>query len=523
VIGTKAIIEFFTRKDIRDIFYLPGIHTLSLSKSLTLQNINVFVGRHEGNLAFAAGGFAKISHGIGVVIVTPGPGLGNVVSGCMEAYGDDIPLLIIHLDTGRDEIGRGILHEVKEPENIFAHITKKTFSPSSPEDLVPALDEAHRTALAGRKGPVLISIPYRLLQKDVPFELGGNDDHQTRTDPAGLESILDGKKKPVLIGGKSLMTEQARPLLEEICSKSSIPFLTTTSGKGIVDERQPWCFGAITQKGVVKDILSSADITIAVGTRLRAVDTKKRGVKIRELVHMDIDEQWMGKNYPVKLKVTGNLLEGLAYLHDSVKGRRFDWDLDGMRQTRKRQRDTLHKEYDGYRIITLLREAIPEDTTTVWDLNMLSYWAEYYFPVYRQDTFLMPGGSSSIFYGLPAAIGAKAARPGRPCLSICGDGGVLPTMSELATIQKYHIPVVILIYNNNSFGVLENYMEERYSITGAMALNNPDFVQIARAFGIEAKRARTLPTLRTILLRHITWDKPYLIEFDYPVILPPWK
>ncbi|OPX94928.1 MAG: putative 2-ketoarginine decarboxylase AruI [Syntrophorhabdus sp. PtaB.Bin006] len=159
----------------------------------------------------------------------------------------------------------------------------------------------------------------------------------------------------------------------------------------------------------------------------------------------------------------------------------------------------------------------------MWDLNILSYWAEYYFPVYRQDAFLMPRGSSSIFYGLPAAIGAKLARPDRPCLSICGDGGVLPTMSELATIQKYHIPVVILVYNNNSFGVLEHYMKERYSIAGAMALNNPDFVQIARAFGIEAKRARTLRTLRTILLRDVSWDKPYLIEFDYPVILPPWK
>ncbi|OPY66918.1 MAG: putative 2-ketoarginine decarboxylase AruI [Syntrophorhabdus sp. PtaU1.Bin050] len=470
-----------------------------------------------------ADGFARASHRIGVVVVTPGPGLGNVVSGCMEAYGDDIPLLIVHFDTGKEEVGKGILHEVEEPENIFAHITKKTLSASAPEDLIPTLDRAYHTALAERRGPVLVSIPYRLLQKDVPFELSGDNNHQAHRDLSGLESILDGKKKPVLIGGKSLMTEQARPLLEEICGRSSIPLLTTTSGKGIVDEREPWCFGAITQKGVVKGILSSADITIAVGTRLRAADTKKRGVKIQELVHMDVDDRWMGKNYPVRLKVTGDLLEGLSCLRDSVKGQRFDWDLDDLRKAWEGEKNALHEEYDGYRIISLLRGAIPEDTTTVWDLNMLSYWAEYYFPVYRQDTFLMPRGSSSIFYGLPAAIGAKLARPDRPCLSICGDGGVLPTMSELATIQQYRIPVVILVYNNNSFGVLEHYMKERYSITGAMTLNNPDFIQIARAFGIEAKRARTLRTLRTILLRDVSWDKPYLIEFDYPVILPPWK
>jgi acetolactate synthase-1/2/3 large subunit len=523
VFGTKAIIEYFARKDIRDIFYLPGIHTLSFSENLTRQNINVFVGRHEGNLAFMADGFAKTSHKTGILIVTPGPGLGNVVSGCMEAYGDDIPLLIIHFDTGREEAGKGILHEVAEPETIFTRITKKVFSVSSPEDLIPTLDAAYRAALTGRKGPVLISIPYRLLRKDVPFVVTGNDNDQAQPNLAGLESILDGKKRPILIGGKSLMTGQARPLVEQICTKSSIPFLTTTSGKGIVDERQPWCLGSITQKGVVKDVLSSADITIAVGTRLRAMDTKKRGVKMQDLVHVDIDDQWMGKNYSVRFGITGDLLQSLSCLGDSLKGRRFDWDLHDLKKVQQTERDGLYKEFDGYRIINLLRETIPQNTTTVWDLNMLAYWAEYYFPVYEQDTFLMPRGSSSIFYGLPAAIGAKLARDDRPCLAVCGDGGVLPTMSELATMQQYRIPVVVLVYNNNSFGVLEHYMKERCSRAEIMALNNPDFVRIARAFGIGAKRAKTLQTLRTILIRDVTWDKPYLIEFDYPLILPPWK
>ncbi|MCK7512798.1 MAG: thiamine pyrophosphate-binding protein [Desulfobacterales bacterium] len=122
-------------------------------------------------MAFMADGFARASGKTGVLIVTPGPGLGNVVTGCMEAYGDNIPLLVIHIDTGREEIGKGILHELVEPENIFRYITKKTFSVRSSDDFVPKLEKAFRLTMTGRKGPVLISIPYSLLEKEGFFSM----------------------------------------------------------------------------------------------------------------------------------------------------------------------------------------------------------------------------------------------------------------------------------------------------------------------------------------------------------------
>ncbi|MEI6153466.1 MAG: thiamine pyrophosphate-dependent enzyme, partial [Deltaproteobacteria bacterium] len=150
-------------------------------------------------------------------------------------------------------------------------------------------------------------------------------------------------------------------------------------------------------------------------------------------------------------------------------------------------------------------------------------FAEYYFPVYHQNTFIMPRGISPIFYSLPAAIGAKIGRTDRPCLALCGDGGVLPAIGELATMVKYNIPVVIFVHNNNSFGILEDVMNNNYGIKNSMTLNNPDFGKIAGAFGIKSKKTKTLEGLKKIFLRDVTWDKPFLIEFGCPVLPPPWR
>ncbi len=455
MLGKQAIIDFFIRNTIRDIFYLPGIHTLSINEGLSAKNINAFIPRHEANMAFMADGFSRVSGKIGVLIVTPGPGLGNVLTGCMEAYGDDIPLLIIHIDTGREEIGKGILHEVVEPENMFRFVTKKTFSVHGREDLMAKLDMAYATALKERRGPVLISIPYTVLEKEVPsqhFSETGSTASKQFNDFAGVEKILAQKKKPIIIGGKSLMFEQARPLLDEMCMNSSIPFLTSTSGKGILDEDNPWCFGNIMQKGIAKEIASSADVTIAIGTRLRDVDAKRRGVKIRDLFHIDIDTVWFDKNYPASHKVSGEILPLLQGLKNAVHGKTFDWNLNKLKEAQCQERQRLQNKFLGFQLMNVVRDSIPDDTTTVWDLNLMAYWAEYYYPVRRQHTFIMPRGISSIFYALPAAIGAKIAKPEKPCLAICGDGGALPTIGELSTIRKYNIPVVILIFNNNSFG-----------------------------------------------------------------------
>jgi thiamine pyrophosphate-dependent acetolactate synthase large subunit-like protein len=526
MIAAQGIIEVFKRRNVEQIFHLPGINTLPLNRCFFEQNLHIYLGRHESSCAFMADGYAKTSGKPGVVIVTAGPGLGNVVSPCMEAYGNDTPLFILHVDTDRDKTGKGVLHEIAEPENIFKHFTKNTYCALRAEDVIPVMDDAFRTVLSGRPGPVVVSVPYGLLEKP----LAARCDHAYVDSPAdadpdlsGLEKALSATNRPVIIGGRGAMVEGVGRTLAALCEASSVPFLSTTSGKGVLREDSPFAFGNIMQKGVVKEMLASADTVIAVGTRLRDADARRRGVKIRGVIHIDRDDKWMGKNYPTTAKITGSIEKAVRGLAALLRGKVFDWDLGALQQARKKEQSGLPEQSAGFWTISLLRQVIPEETITVWDLNLLAYWAEYYFPVYHQNTFLTPRGVSPIFFALPESVGAKLGNPGRPCLAVCGDGGILPTIHDLATIQQYNIPLVLLIYNNNGFGVLEDYMVAGYNIRDAMSLRNPDFVKIARAFGIKARKASHPAALRDIFLRHISWTEPFIIELCHPLFPPPWR
>ena len=523
MLGKDAILQFFDEKEIRDIFHIPGVHSLPLNERFVRRKVHVINGRHEVNLVYMADGYARTADRAGVLIVTPGPGLGNVVSGAMEAFSDDVPLVIIHIDTGREDIGKGILHEVVEPEAIFTHFTKGTFAVSRKEELVPVLDRAYRTAISGRRGPVVVSIPYTFFEKDVPFKVEEYKEKEERLDLTGIAEVVRHARKPLIIGGKYLMHEAVKPFVEELCGGSGIPFLTTTGGKGVVSEANEWAFGNIMRKGVVKEIISSADVVVALGTRLRDVDARRRGVKISTLIHIDIDGAWVGKNYPVHLSASGDMRAAVEDLARSLKGATFEWDLRGLKKRDEEEQRAFGKSFAGFQAVRVIREAIPDETTTVWDLSLLGYWAEYYLPVLRQRTFIMPRGISPIFYALPAAIGAKLGRMERPCLSVAGDGSFLPCVGELATVRHYSLPLVMLVYNNTSYGILEGYMDSSYGIQGSMALTDPDFVKLARSFDIKAKRVRTIAGLRAVLRKDVTWEEPFLIEFNYPSFPPPWS
>jgi acetolactate synthase-1/2/3 large subunit len=214
--------------------------------------------------------------------------------------------------------------------------------------------------------------------------------------------------------------------------------------------------------------------------------------------------------------------EAVEALGDALQGFRSTWDLPAMKALQHDETERLKKDSPGFAVMSCIRSCIPDDACTVWDLNMIAYWAEYCFPVLEQRTFIAPRGISPIFYAVPAAIGAKIGRPERPCLCVVGDGGGLPGLAELATVQKYRIPVVFLVYNNSGFGILENYMRGRYAMENTMDLTNPDFVRLAEAFGVRAARAENLDELERVLRTEITWEEPFLVEFKYPVFPPPW-
>lgn len=527
--GKQLISAFFRENGISCIFQLPGLHTLSLNAELFVsKTLKIITARHETSCAFMADGYARASGKPAVLLVTPGPGLGNIVTGCMEAYSDDVPLFILHVDTDRRDIGKGALHEIENPENIFRYFTKGIFKVDEASHVRSALDGALGRCTEGRPGPVLVSIPFSFLDREIPDTPHGPPRPPGQASYAGLDEFLNDcrdilahKVRPVLVGGRGLMHPRAGDIVEEICARG-VPFLTTTGGKGVISDRAVFSFGNIIAKGVARDILDRADLVIAAGTRLREADTKKRGLRMRELIHIDTDERWIGKNYPCTAHFEGNVELALEGLSGTMRDRVFEWDLAFLDGKRNAERNALQSQ-TGHAVINLIRNASPSNTIFACDLNLPSYWAEYYLPVYSPRSFLMPRGISPIFYSLSAAIGAKLARPAAPCLALCGDGGLLPQTAELATIVKYKVPVVIFVDNNMSYGILEEAMRSRYGIDGSMRLENPDFVKLAASYGIPAASADTLDGLRTIFREKVAWDEPFLIEFKDTDNTPPWE
>lgn len=527
MLGKEAIAAFLEHKGLENIFYLPGIHTLSLGEVLNCSRFRVIMGRHEADIAYMADGFSRATGTLGFLLVGPGPAVGSVVAPCMEAWWSNVPLMIMFIGPTAREVTKGALHAVESPESLFTRITKRTYVITSPDDILPVLNEAFDRAVAPRQGPVAVSVAYNVLERPVRT---GTDPHfgnrpgapRATLDGPGLEEAIRGSQKPVIIGGRGLMSPEARIALERICSGSGIPLLVTTSGKGILREDEPYVFGNVIAKGIARDILRTADTIIAMGTRLRAVDTKSRGIKLRRLVHVDVDDRWFGRNYTTVFETAGDMMQAVGIVGDCFARRRTAWDMEELRKAYRDELAGLVRDREGSRTVALLRRLLPPDTVTVWDVNIISLWAEYCFPVFDQRSFLAPGGVSPIFYAFPAAIGAKLGRPHNPCLCVTGDGGFLGAAGELATMARYKIPVVVMVCNNNSFGLLETSVSERHGVQGRMALTNPDFVALAESFGIKAVRARGLPGLERALSGPVTWDEPFLIEFRQPVISPPW-
>jgi acetolactate synthase-1/2/3 large subunit len=522
--GNAAIVHFLEEKGIRYIFHLPGVHTLPLNHALIGSKIKVVMGRHESFAGFTADGFSRATGEAAVLLTMPGPGLGNVVSTCMEAHADDVPLLIMAIEVERKNVEKGILHGIRAPETLFGSIAKAVFIVSGVADLLGKLEASFRTAAAARQGPVVIFIPYDVLEKEGTFSVNAAAAHEEKEfDPAPLEKALEGSRRPVIIGGGGLTEDGIRGLLDAVCRDSAVPFLNTTGGKGVLSGDREYVLGSVAAKGVAREVLRRADLTIALATRLRDVDTKKRGVKLGRLVHLDVDDRWLGRNYRTELAAAGPMKKVVECLHGLMKGKKSSWDMEQLKGTQKREEALLEATHIGFRIVKRLRRLIPDETVTVWDLNLVAYWAELYFPAYRPRSFLSPRGIAPIFYAFPASLGAKLANPEKPCLCVTGDGSFSAVAAELATVAKYDIPVVILVYNNGAFGLLEGYMRKRYGASRVMELHNPDFVALARAYGIKAKRTARLDGLERIFRRDIAWDEPYLVEFSCPLFSPPWE
>jgi acetolactate synthase-1/2/3 large subunit len=527
------VVDALAREGVRHVFGIPGVHNLAIYDALLRQSaITHVLARHEAGAAFMADGYARASGTPGVVIVTSGPAATNTLTPLAESYANSVPVFVIMSDIASALVGRdlGALHEVPNQIDCFRPVTRYAEALGETAAIPASLAAAFALTRTGRPRPVALSIPNDLLgaraEATVPAPDRGRRPPCHVADVEAAARLLGRAARPLVIAGGGVVAAGAGAELAAVVRRLGAPVVSTVSGRGALDERDPLWHSVLDDRRATADALRAADVVLAVGTKLGHRSLEKLGAALgaeQALIHLDLDPAVIGRAFKADVAVVGDARDGLARLVAALgPGPAADgWDRAWLGRLRADGGPRFTAEVAE--AVATLRRALPDDAIVVNDQTGLTYWMEHKFPVYAPRTFLYPTGSAVLGYAVPAAIGAKLACPDRPVLAVAGDGGFMFSVAELATAVKYGLPIVFLVVNDGRYGAIKWLQEKFYAGRwGETDLANPDFPALARAFGARGERLGGIAALPDAVGRALAADGPTLLELRM-TIEPPWE
>ncbi len=503
--GAEALIEALKREKVNLIFGIPGGAILPVYDALYDNGeIRHVLARHEQGAAHMADAYARVSGRVGVCMVTSGPGATNTVTGITVAYMDSSPMVTITGQVPTSMIGSDAFQEA-DIVGIVTPITKETFQPRRAREIPGVVKAAFHIASTGRPGPVLIDLP-----KDVQT---GEDDiefpekvkllgYRVRAEPDPLqvkravEALLNAER-PIIMAGGGVIIANASHELRMLAETFMIPVVTTLMGKGAMPENHPLCLGMIGMHGRYEANLAvgEADLILAVGTRFsdRSTGRFDEFAQDAKVIHVDIDPAEISKNIPAHIPVVCDAKRGLASIFEEAKRRarkraKTLWAkrVEELKEEAKSVYDLKGDLKPGV-LMRMLRKAVPEDTIVTTGVGQNQMWAALFFDVYRPRTFITSGGLGAMGFGFPAAVGAKAAAPGRLVVDVDGDGSFMMTSQELVTSMAEDLPVMAVILNNGWLGMVRQWQTlfygKRYMATDLSG--NPDLAKFAEIHGAQ--------------------------------------
>jgi acetolactate synthase I/II/III large subunit len=525
---SELIVRALRKAGVDRVFGIPSIHNIGLYDALREEpSIQHILCRHESCATHMADGYARAGKGVGVVITSTGPGAGYMAAPLVEAWGSSSPVLAVTTNIATNQIGRGTgtLHELEDQDLIFKNMTKYRFCLRTAEDVRTMVLEAVRTALSGRSGPVYCEVPTDLWDRDV----SGEEEAVPSPDPSPVPSPWSGDidraakllceaERPVIVAGTGAIRAGIGREIRALAETLRAPVFTNAEGKGLIPEDHDLAFGNAARRGTVREMLQSASVALAIGTRLRAVDYQRRGVSLPRLIHLDWDETWIGRNYPAELSITGDVraiarrlleLVGARGAGDGEKG----WPLSTLRDKMGEERAVAAKACPEIEYLDILRRVIPRDGTLVADNTILGYWSEYFYQSLMPGGLVTAKGSSIIGFSFPAAMGLKIACPERPVVAVIGDGGFLYGAQELATCRRHGLGFPVVVVNDGAFGMIDLLQRQFYG-RGDFETNlfNPNLPALAAAYGIGAERVDTPRGLEKALHSALASKEMRLIE-----------
>ncbi len=527
--GAEIMVKCLEQEGVEIIFGYPGAAICPFYDALLDSDIKHILVRQEQNSVHAASGYARSVSKPGVCVATSGPGATNMITGIATAYMDSIPIVAITGQVRSDLIGRDVFQEA-DITGACEPFVKHSYLVRDTEDLPRIFKEAFYIAKTGRPGPVLIDVPIDIQSNKIKkfsypkkAEIAGYkptvEGHTRQIEKAA--ELIRSASRPVICAGGGVLTSGAKLKLVEFAMKTGIPVVSTMMGIGVMPTENKLYLGMLGSHGkrVANRAIHEADVIMICGARVgdRAVASPDQLSVRSSIIHIDIDPAEIGKNVEASVPIVGDMKSVISHLCDIIGDYHVPRMWEDTTERWKQELFRIPPRFDGYveprSFVARLSEMLPNKSILVADVGQNQIWCANNFRI-KEGRFLTTGGMGTMGYSVPAAIGAKFARPDRQVVVVCGDGSFQMGMNELGTIAQNHLNVKIIIMRNDRLGMVrelqKNLYDERYS---GVFLDSeaPSFTKIAEAYNIDSAYASSNEEAEKYAQEMIKSDKPFLL------------
>ena len=534
--GTEILLKVLEEEKVDIIFGYPGGAVLDIYDQLYKSNLKHILVRHEQGAVHAADGYARASGRVGVCLVTSGPGATNTVTGIATANMDSIPLVVFTGQVPTGLIGNDAFQEC-DITGITRPCTKHNFLVRNVDELAATIKEAFHIARSGRPGPVLVDLPKNVMAAQTDYDPANVKfrNHEVSYKPApkkmaNLLDMLQTATKPLIMTGGGVILGKASAELTELSRKYQIPVTGTLMGLGSFPGSDPLWLGMLGMHGTyyANMAISHCDFLLAVGVRFddRVTGTIETFAANAKIVHIDIDPSSINKNVTVDLPIIGDtkatlkdllrFLEEHHYTPDDLSRKTWLGEIAEWREKVPLTYCQSSEIIKPQSVIETLYKLTGGDALITTEVGQNQMWTAQFFPFNQPNSFISSGGLGTMGFGLPAAIGAKFARPDMEVWAIAGDGGFQMTQAELSTLAQEGIKINIAILNNGYLGMVRQWQEffydKRYSAT---PMKSPDFVKIAEAHGLTGLRVTRRDEVMDAI--HTAQNTPGTVLIDFRV------
>ncbi|QAS52191.1 acetolactate synthase large subunit [Halobacillus litoralis] len=519
----QLLVKCLENEGVDYIFGVPGEENIDLMDALLDSDIEFIVTRHETSAAFMAGTYGRLTGKPGVCLATLGPGATNLLTGVANANMDHCPLIAITGQAGMNRQHK-ISHQYYDLVDIFEPVTKWNAQIKTGEIVPEVVRKAYQLAMQEKPGATHIDLPEDIASMEVdgqPLPITGhslpNANDKVIEEAADLILKAD---HPLILAGNGITRGHASEELQRFAEETNIPVVHTFMGKGALSWKNELSLltAGLSGKDYITCGFKQADLIITIGFDMAETPPENWNPEgTTPILHMDTEEAEIDSHYPVSLNVVGDIQENLRKLNKVMpqKEREIDW----FRSIREDALEELKsfKQDNGFpvkpqKIICDLREVLKDEDIAISDVGAHKMWMARMFHTALPNTCLISNGLASMGVAVPSAIAAKMVYPDRSIVAVCGDGSFLMTGAELETAVRLNLPIVILLWRDDGYGLIEWHQMKKFQRPSYIDFGNPDFVKLAESFGWEGIEIESSEELRPALERAISLKKPVLID-----------